>query len=229
MQPPSDELPLCSLCGKKPATEKYALSGHPEMVCASCLERRQVRDALEDELLHIMALERRKQYDEALACLAAILEANRHRDHDGWLARSVAHDRAVLLFEAGRYAEALQAHDAWAELGFEDVSERWMHSDGKARTLEALGRDREAVAVLEDALGYQDPKYLPSALWVLTALARISEKVGQPVDSKWLKIAEAVADRYGIDMPVRDSPGEAILALGEATRGRQPKRPHQAG
>src|SRR4051812_45842887 len=103
---PDDEAPLCTLCGKNPATETYILSGDAEAVCAACLERRQVRDALEDQTLHITALERRKQYDEALACLDAILEANRHRDHDGWLARSVAHDRALILFEAGRYAEA---------------------------------------------------------------------------------------------------------------------------
>jgi tetratricopeptide (TPR) repeat protein len=227
MQLPSDELPLCTLCGKKPATEKYMLSGHAEMVCAACLERRQVRDALEDKLLHILALERRKQYDEALACLDTILEANRDRDHDGWLARSIAHDRAVILFEAGRYAEALQAYDAWAELGFEDVSQRWMHADGTARTLEAFGRDREAVAALEDALGYEDPKYLPSVLGVLTELVRFSEKLALPVDPKWLRIAEAVAKRYGVDMPVHDSPGQAILTLAETVRSMVPKRPSE--
>jgi len=182
---------------------------------------------MEGNLLHIEALQHRKQYDEALACLDAILEANRDRDHDSWLARSVAHDRALILFEAGRYREAEQAYRAWAQLGFDDVSQRWMHADGTARTLEVLGRDREAVAVLEEALGHEDPKYLPSAIWVLTGLVRLSEKIGQPFDSKWLRIAEAVAERYGVEMPVHDSPGQAILALQEAIRGKQPKRPSE--
>lgn len=135
----------------------------------------------------------------------------------------------MILFNAARYPEAERAFRAWAELGFDDVSQRWMHADGTARTLEALGRDREAVAVLEEALGHQDPKYLPSAIWVLTGLARLSEKVGQPVDSKWLRIAEAIAERYGVEMPVRDSPGQAIFALDEALQGKQPKRPADAG
>ena len=227
MQLPNDEPPLCTLCGKSPATENYMLSGHAETVCAACLERQQVRDALEDQAPRIAALEHRKQYDEALACLDTILEANRSRDHDGWLARSVGHDRAVTLFEAGRYSEAEQAYRAWAQLGFEDVSQRWMHADGTARTLEALGRDREAVAVLEEALGHEDPKYLPSVIWVLTGLVRLSEKIGQAVDSKWLKIAQAVAECYGVDMPIHDSPGQAILALQEAIRGKQPRRPSE--
>lgn len=224
MHIPIDEPPRCTLCEKRPATENYMLSGHAEMVCTACLERRQVRDAYEDKLLHISALQGRKQYDDALACLDAILEANRERDHDRWLARSIAHDRALILFEAGRYAEAEQAFGAWAQLGFEDVSQRWMHAHGTALTLEAFGRDQEAVTVLEEALAYQDPKYLPSARWVLSELVRLSEKAGLPVDSKWLRIAEAVAERYGVDMPVRDSPGEAILALEQITQGKQPKR-----
>jgi len=197
------------------------------MVCATCLERREVRDAYEGKLLHITALERRKQYDEAIVCLNTILEENHARDHDGWLARSVADHRVLILLDAGRYAEAEQACKAWSQLGFSDVSERWMHALGTAHTLEGLGRDREAVAALEDALGYEDPKYLPSVLGVLTELVRFSEKLALPVDPKWLRIAEAVAERYGVGMPVHDSPGQAVFALEEAVRGKQPKRPSE--
>lgn len=227
MQFPNDEPSLCALCQEKPATENYALSGHTKPVCAACLERWNVQDAYENKLLHITALERRGQYDEALACLDAILEANSDRDHDGWLARSVADHRVLLLLDAGRYAEAEESCRAWARLGFADVSQRWMHALGTAHSLEALGRDQEAVAALEDALGYEDPKYLPSVLSVLTELVRLSEKVGQAFDSKWLRTAEAVAERYGIDMPANDSPGQAILALQEAVQGKQPQRPSE--
>ncbi|MEZ4298898.1 MAG: hypothetical protein R3B70_28370 [Polyangiaceae bacterium] len=220
----NDEQPLCTLCQERPATDKYMLSGRTKMVCATCVERWNVQEAYESKLLHIGTLERHAQYDEALACLDAILEANRDRDHDRWLARSVADHRVLILLDAGRYAEAEEACKAWAQLGFADVSQRWMQALGTARTLEALGRDREAVAALEDALGYEDPKYLPSILGVLTELVRLSEKVGQAFDSKWLRTAEAVAERYGVDMPARSSPSEAILALEETTRGKQPRR-----
>lgn len=227
MQFPNDETLLCVLCRERPATDEYTISGHTKMVCATCLERWNVRAAYEDELLHLTALERRGQYDEALACLDAIMEANRDRDHDGWLARSIADHRVLILLDAGRYAEAEEACKAWALLGFADVSQRWMHALGAAHALEALSRDREALVALEDALGHEDPKYLPSVLGVLTELVRLSEKVGQPVDPKWRRIAEAVAERYGVDMPARSSLSGAILALEEVTRGKQPKRPSE--
>lgn len=197
------------------------------MVCAACLERWNVQVAYENKLLHITALERHGQYDEALACLDAILEANSERDRDGWLARSIAHHVVLVLLDAGRYPEALQACRAWESLGFADVSERWQHATATGHALEGLGRDGEAVAALEDALGYEDPKHLPSVLGVLTELVRLSEKIGQPVDPKWLRIAEAVAERYGVEMPARDSPSVAILALEEMTRGKLPKRPSE--
>ena len=93
--------------------------------------------------------------------------------------------------------------------------------------MEALGRDREAVPVLENVLGREDRDDLPLALTVLTELVRISDKLALPVDSKWLRIAEAAAGSYGVDMPEHDSPGQAILALQEAVEGKQPKRPSE--
>ena len=227
MQLPKNESPLCAHCQKKPAVKRYTRKTFSQMVCATCFDRWSVQEVLEDEMLHILDLEHAKKYDEALACLDAILEANRDRDHDGWLANSVALSRSSILFDAGRYAEAEQAYSEWAQIGFIDLWRRQMHALGLAKTLEALGRDREAVAVLENVLGHEEPKDLPLALTVLIELVRISDKLDLPVDSKWLRIAEAAAGCYGVDLPARDSPGEAIVALGEVTRGRQPKRPSE--
>jgi hypothetical protein len=133
----------------------------------------------------------------------------------------------MILFFAGRYAEAEQACEAWAELGFTDVGDRWLHGSVTAETLDELGRSREGLAVLEDALSHRDPKYVPAAGGYLKTLAEISEKLGQPVDPKWRGLAEAVAKRYGVDMPVDDSLGKAILKLDEITRTRQPKFPDE--
>jgi tetratricopeptide (TPR) repeat protein len=227
MQFPKETPEPCSSCRNQVATEKYTCSGLTLMVCATCLDRLEVQDAFDHRFLHIVDLERNEQYDEALACLDAFLEANRHRDHDKWLARSIAMHRAMILFDAGRYAEAEQACEAWAELGFVDVGERWMHGSVTADTLDALGRSREGLAVLEEALSHRDPKHVPGACGHLARLADISERIGQPVDTKWRSLAEAVAKRFRVDMPVADSLGKAILELAEVTRGREPMRPHE--
>jgi len=100
-----------------------------------------------------------------------------------------------------------------------------MHALGLAKTLEALGRDREAVPALENVLGHEDSDDLPLALTVLTELVRISDKLALPVDAKWLRIAEAVASHNGVEMPTDASPAKAILVLQETVRGEQPKRP----
>lgn len=227
MQLPPNESQLCWFCKKRPATEKYIHKTTNELVCATCLDRLAVQDALEDRFIHIIELEKNEQYDEALACLDEVLEANRHRDHDKWLARSIANHRALVLFEAGRYADGEKACEAWAQLGFDDVGDRWAHGFELARTLDALGRTREALAALEDALTYRDPKDLPGARGPLALLAELSDKLGQPVDPKWRSLAEALAKRYRTELPVADSLGKAILELAEITRGKQPKFPHE--
>jgi hypothetical protein len=228
MQLPIDEAPLCARCEKKPATEKYTCKSLTAMVCAGCFDRWAVQDALEDKLTtHIVDLERRRQYDEALDCLDTFLVENRHRDHDGWLANSVALFRTSILFDAGRYAEAEQAYLAWARVGFIDSWRRCMHAQGLADTLEALGRDGEAVPVLEDALDHAGLRDLCSAFDTLADLARLSKKLGLPVAPKWLRIAEGAAEHYGVDLPARVSLGEAILALEEMTRSMQPRHPKE--
>jgi hypothetical protein len=89
MQFPDEQPQLCERCQEQPATAKYTRANISDMLCATCLDRMEVQDAIEDRLQHMDDLERRKQYDEALACLDEILEANRHRDHEnGWLEAS---------------------------------------------------------------------------------------------------------------------------------------------
>jgi tetratricopeptide (TPR) repeat protein len=222
MQSPNENPQPCWSCKKRPATEKFTFATTretiSEMVCATCLDRLEVQDAFEHRFSHIVDLELNEQYDDALACLDAFMEANRHRDHDKWLARSIAMHRSRILFDAGRYAEAEQVCEAWAELGFADVRERWMHGRQTAETLDALGRSREGLAILEDALSYRDPKEVPGASSHLAKLAEISEKLGQPVDPKWRSLAEESAAWYRVEMPKHKSLGKAILKLSKAIR-----------
>lgn len=229
MQSSNDEPVLCSICKQQSATEEYTRVGHTEKVCATCLDQQKARAAIEEGMLYIFPLEMREQYDEALAYLDAIEAANRHLDHDRWMARSIAMHRSDILFDAGRYEEAERACEAWAQLGFATVDHRWMHGFVTARTLEALGRPREALAALEEALSHRDRRFLPSATHVLAALVELSEKLGQAVDAKWLGLAEEIADCYGVEMPVRESVGASILALDEITRSMHPKRLREQG
>ncbi|MDC0744670.1 hypothetical protein [Polyangium mundeleinium] len=224
MQPPSEITPLCTLCHKHRAIQRYTRGGFDEMLCASCLDRMAVQDASEDQLLHRLDLARRGQYDEALACLDAIWEANRHRDHTGWLARSVASERAHILYEAGRYEEALQACEAWALLGFENVTDRWFVGSTKASILQAIGRHREALEAFEEAFSHQDSRYASGIPYYLPRLVELSEKVGQPVDEKWRRVAEAGAEDFAVELPVRDSLGESMRALAAMTQGMPSKR-----
>jgi tetratricopeptide (TPR) repeat protein len=229
MQSSNDESALCSFCKQRPATEEYTHAGDTEKVCATCLDQEKARDALEERLLYIVQLEMNEQYDEALACLDEIEEANRHLDHHRWVARSIAMHRSSILFDAGRYEEVERACEAWAQLGFATVDHRWMHGFYTAQALEALGRPREALAALEEALSHRDRRFLPSARYVLVALVELCEKLGQAVDAKWLGLAEEIAGWYGIDVPVRDSVGEAILALDEITRSMEKKHLREQG
>jgi tetratricopeptide (TPR) repeat protein len=224
MSLPEEEPRKCEFCGKQ-AIGEYTYKRATWFVCATHSDQQKAQEAFYDQYIQIIELGEEGKYDEALACLNAILEANRHLDHDLWLARAVASERASLLYDAGRYEESLQARNEKAQLGFEDGCARWVHSSGVADALSALGRDREALAAVEDALGYEDPKNISSALGSLVRLARLSEKLGQPVDPKWLGLSEAVAKYHGIDMPAHDSLAKAILALKEKVAS-MPERPH---
>jgi tetratricopeptide (TPR) repeat protein len=226
---------MCSSCKKRPATEIFTLvmtkETIKELVCATCLDRLEVQDAYAHKCGDVIfPLELNERYDEALARLDAFLEANRHRDHDRWLARSIARDRAMILFRAGRYVETEHACEAWAEVGFTDVGNRWMYGSVKAETLDELGRPREGLAVLEEALSHRDPpRDVPSAYVYLEDLAMISEKLGQPVDPKWRSLAEESGKWHKVEMPKHESLGKAILELAKTIRNEDPESQEEEG
>jgi tetratricopeptide (TPR) repeat protein len=218
MQSPDEKPQMCEFCKERPATERYtwATSKGPisEMMCARCYDVTVAHDALHRDTVFV-DLVRQERYDEALARLDEILEANRHRDHEGRLVRSVALQRACILDEAGRYAEALQACEAWAELGIPYPRDRQLCRRIKALALHGLGRSREGLALLEDALASRDPKDPWIAQGDLVTLADISEESGQPVDPKWRSLAQEL---YGAEVPEHQPLGKAILALADAIR-----------
>ncbi|MDI1431749.1 hypothetical protein [Polyangium sorediatum] len=216
--------PLCWFCRKKPATELYIQPKSTKRVCATCLDRLQVQDAYEHAWLHFLVLEDEERYEEVLAGIGAFLEANRHRDHDQWLARSITRDRSSVLFEAGRYPEADEACDAWGRFPFDNVTDRWFHGSVKAQIVQALGRPQEALSIFEEAFSHQDPRYASAIPYYLHWLVDFSDAVGQPVDEKWRCVAEAGAEDFAVEMPVRGSLGESMLALAEMTREMPSKR-----
>jgi tetratricopeptide (TPR) repeat protein len=182
-----------------------------------------MHDVIDDNTLHIVELIDNGQPDEALACLDTIWEANRHRDHTGSLARSIALQREFILCEAERYEEALAMCDIREQLGFENITDSWGLGASRARNLEGLGRHAEALAVFEKAFREQDPRYLSGARYWMTSLVEYSENAGRPVDESWREVVQRIADGYEVELPVRDSLGETILALYELTEGKQPK------
>lgn len=220
MTSPNDEAPLCSDCEERLATTEYTLDGDTIRVCETCLDREVAQDAFNNALIRVIGLKRSGHHDEALACLTSVLDANRSRDHDKAIARNVASQRAWVLDDAGRFAEAEQAYKEWAEIGFRDVWNQQLYALGLADTLEKLGRDREAIPILEDALGKERPWDLQLAMSVLTTLVGVSGKVGRPVDAKWLRVAEAIAKHFGVEMPSAPSVEAAILALSKMIEGR---------
>ena len=219
MQPADETQPLCWFCRKKPATHTHTRTNLSEMVCATCLDRLQVQHDYEHAWLHFLELLNDERYDEVLAGVDVFLAANRHRDHDQWLARSVAMSREMVLFEAGRYAEADEACDAWGRFPFDNVTDRWSHGSSKARIALALGRPQDALAIFEEAFRHQDPRYASAIPYYLHWLVDFSDAVGQPVDEKWRPVAEAGAEDFAVEMPVRGSLGESMLALAEMTQG----------
>ncbi|TKC90034.1 hypothetical protein [Polyangium fumosum] len=224
MPSPTEKPRPCSFCEKREATTTYTRAGRTLLVCATCLDRLEVQEALEYKTLDLIELRKRDQYDEVLAYLDAFEQTNRHRDHDGWMARSIAAEREYTLYAAGRYEEALQVSEAVAQLGFENVTYRWSHGGSKARILQALGRDREALAAYEEAFRHQDPRYASAIPYYLPTLVELSDNVGQPVDETWRRVAEAGAEDFAVELPVRDSLGESMRALAEMTQGMPSKR-----
>lgn len=225
-----DNLPdPCTSCKTRPATASYKnayVQALPAVeVCEACLDRLALHDAWQHRSAsEMMGFVDREEYDEALRWLDAFWEAHKHRDVDRWLARSVAASRHSILYWAERDEEALLALEEAEKLGFDNVSYRYAHAADKAQVLEALGRPEEALAVFEEAFRVQEPRYAAAAAYYLRVLVEIAEKAGKPVDPKWLDVARAVAEAYGIELPQCDSLAETLLAVNEATAKRVPKR-----
>lgn len=213
----------CWSCSKRPASTRYTnqTGKLSELVCEPCLDLLQLQEAFGRGIGDTRDLAEEERYDEILAWLDAFEEANRHRDQGGWLAREIASHRALIFWQAERYAESLEWCEKREQLGFEDVWQRWATASAKAVALEGLERHQEALAAFEDAFSHQDPQHLGSAVYFLRPLVELSENAGQPVNEKWRGVAQAVAEKYGVELPVRESLGESMLALHEMTCGKQ--------
>lgn len=220
----NEKTKLCWSCEERPATTTYALGRETVVLCARCLDCMAVHDAMNEKLLHIIELAKQERYDDVFACLDVMWEANRHRDHDKWLERSIASHRAFVLWEAGKYIESLRAYEQREQLGFERIPDRWSHAYAVALNLQALGRHQEALAVFEEAFSHQHPDYFSSAAYHFRALVELSENAGQPVNEKWRSVAVGAAEDFAIEMPVRATLAETLLVINETTRNMPPKR-----
>ena len=220
----------CWSCQKRPPTTTYtSRSGkYSDQVCASCLEFRQMKEAFEWGIYESQKLVEAERWDDILAWLEAFEQANRHRDHTGWLARNAAAHRALVYWEAERYEESLAACEQLEQLGFEDAWHRWLAGSTKAQALEGLGRHAEALATFEEALRHADLQYIERARHSMHLLAEFAANAGQPVHERWRDVVRNVAAEYEVEFPERPTLGESILALFDLTEGKPSKREREA-
>jgi tetratricopeptide (TPR) repeat protein len=221
-----DAVATCPWCKKRPATSMYnSRNGKiSAMFCQICLDRNEIQDALEWGIVDRFPLAEAERWDEILAWLDELEAANHHRDHDGWLARSVASERELTLWRAGRYEEALQACDVVEQLGFEDNWHRYAARVARANVLEGLGRHEEALAVYEEALRNHAEKAIESARHALLNLVDFATNAGKPVDESWRELAKTVAVDYEVEVPIRPTLAESITALFELTENKLSSR-----
>lgn len=217
---------ICPRCKQRPVTATYnSRNGKWSVrVCGICFDRHEIQDAMEWGIVDTFSLVAEERFDEILAWLDTFEETNRHRDHDGWLARSVAACRQQTLWQAERYEEALQACEKVEQLGFEDDWYRFAAYGAKARVLDDMGRHVEALATCEEALRYLSPKYTEGVLHSMRALAEFSANAGKPVDERWREVVQNVADEYEVEFPIRPTLAESILALFDLTENMPSKR-----
>jgi tetratricopeptide (TPR) repeat protein len=197
-------------------------------VCEPCVDLLQLQEAFGWGVYDTGNLAVEGRYDEILAWLDAFEKANRHRDHDGWLARSIASHRELTLWEAERYEEALVACDVVEQLGFEDAWYQYAAGSAKACVLEGLERHEEALAVFEEALRHHDLSHIETTRHLMHRLTEYSNRAGKPVDESWREVVQNVADEFEVEMPMRDSLAETILALYELTENKPSKRQRAA-
>ncbi len=215
---------MCSSCKKRPATTMYTdhRGNGSEQVCPPCLDRLEIVEAFERGLLETYTLYKDEEdevyFEKTLAWLDDVERKHRHRDHDGWLARTLASHRALVYWQAERYEESLTACELRDSLGYDKVWDRWPGANAKAGALEGLGRHAEALTVFEEAFRHQDPRLLAGARYYLPALVKYSTNAGQPVDESWRALAQRIAEHYHVEFPVRPTLAESMLALYEMTK-----------
>jgi tetratricopeptide (TPR) repeat protein len=210
-----DTIPLCRRCGKRPASTTFTnrTGAWSERACEFCFDRFALEDAMGWGIVDASPLVEAERWDDILAWLDELLAANRHRDHDGWLARSVASHRELTLWQAGRFEEALAACDVVDQLGFEDDWYRYAAGSSRASVLESLGRHAEALAVFEEASRYHDPRAFQSLGHLMVRAVEYSANASQPVNESWREVAQNVATHYGVEFPVRPTLAESITEL----------------
>jgi len=227
MNSDSNDAPvICWRCKRQPASATYMdrTGKWSEQVCDKCLDRLQIQEAMEWGIVETFPLEKEERYDEILSWLDTFEAANRHRDHDGWLARSVAAHRGLVLWQAERYEDALLACNVVEQLGFENVTDRWALGVARARNYEEMEKHAEALAAFEAEFRHQDSRYVSAARYFMRSLVEFSANAGKPVDESWRPVVQNIADEYEVEFPVRPTLAESIVALFEATENKLTKR-----
>ena len=220
----SDNPAICERCKKQPVSATYRNRDGKwiQQVCGPCLDRLEIVEAYEWGIYETYTLYKDEEdevyFEKTLAWLDDVERKHRHRDHDGYLHRSLLSHRALVYRDAERYEESLAACEQRELLGYDDVWDRYHVGSLKASALEGLGRHAEALAVFEEAFRLQDPRHLPGARYYLNSLVEYSTNVGKPVDESWRALAQRIAEHYHVEFPVRPTLAESMLALYEMTK-----------
>lgn len=216
-----DQAQICWSCKERAATVAYFVGQKSTMVCPRCQQWLTSRSELEQLLRDNLELEDEGRIDEALQRLDAFVKAHAGIDRDLQFQRQIAHHRAMMLIDAERYVEAESACTAWAQLGFANAWERWEHGFEAARMLRALGRLQEALSTLENAMTHEDGMFL-AASEKLELLVDLADELGQPVNPKWQRLAQSVANAYGVELEPHAVLSQTIRRLAEAIRDKLP-------
>lgn len=191
----------------------------PIMTAFSAADGREhTQDAYEGLLPRLDALRAEGRHGEALAALQALLQSSEGVDDGGWLRRSVAAHRALILLDMGRWEEALAEYEVQARADLSDPSEQVEYALGRAVCLSSLERHEEAIAVLEGCLARLPASHTGSALGLLYRLAEAYVAVGRPVPPQYAHLLRAAATVHRVEVsdalaadPARL--GEAIMAV----------------
>jgi tetratricopeptide (TPR) repeat protein len=212
----------CRSCEKqRPATVAYeymqGTEKRTEWVCTVCCDRLEIQREFGAELSKRFVLLHEDRYDEFFAWLDAFEASHRHRDHEGWLARTIASERQHELWWAERYEESMAAYEVVKQLGFEKGWQSWGSAECQALVLEALGRHDEALAAFEEAFRNQEPPNYVATSESMNQLVKFSANAGKPVDESWRDLIKAVAAHFRLEFPDRPTLAESIMALYEVT------------